>query len=117
MAKQLTLPDGRTVEYLVSGPEDGFALVMIHGTPGSYKPHPTLLAACEKKGLKLITLSRAGYGGSTRNHGRKVIDDVADIKALNEHLGVKKCFVGGRSGGGNVSLMKYSCTGKQTDLS
>ena len=99
-AQSLTHPDGRKTEYLISGAQDGFPLVFIHGTPGSYTVGPKMRAACEGKGIKLITLSRAGYGGSTRNKGRRVVDAVADIQALLEHLGVKKCVVGGRSGGG-----------------
>lgn len=100
MAKQFTLPDGRNVDYVVHGPEDGFPLVWIHGTPGGYIPVPDVIATAEKKGLKVIALSRAGYGGSSRNKGRRVVDAVADIQALNEHLGVTKCLVGGWSGGG-----------------
>lgn len=100
MAQQFKLPDGRNLDYLVSGRKDGFPLVWIHGTPGAYIPVPSLTAACEKKGMKVITLSRAGYGGSTRKKGRQVVDVVADIRALNEHLNVERCFVGGWSGGG-----------------
>jgi len=102
MAEQLTLPDGRIVEYLVSGAPDGFPFVWIHGTPGAYLPVPSLTTVCKSKGLKVITLSRAGYGGSSRRKGRSVVDAVDDIKAVNEHLGVGKCLVGGWSGGGEL---------------
>jgi pimeloyl-ACP methyl ester carboxylesterase len=104
MAQQFQLPDGRYVDYVVNGPEDGFPLVWIHGTPGAYIPVPNILAACGKKPVKVITLSRAGYGGSTRNKGRQIVDAVADIHALNQHLGVERCIVGGWSGGGMLTL-------------
>lgn len=100
MAQQFTHPDGRIIDYQIYGAEDGFPLVWIHGTPGAYIPYRGLVATCEKKGIKLVSLSRAGFGGSTRNKGRRVVDLVADIQALNEHLGIEKCLVGGRSGGG-----------------
>jgi pimeloyl-ACP methyl ester carboxylesterase len=100
MARQFKLPDGRNIDYLVSGAKDGFPLVWIHGTPGAYIPPSSLPAVCEKKGVKVITLSRPGYGGSTRKKGGQVVDTVADIQALIEHLGVERCFVGGWSGGG-----------------
>ncbi|KAI3391044.1 hypothetical protein diail_8095 [Diaporthe ilicicola] len=103
-AQTFNHPDGRKTDYLVSGAQDGFPLVFIHGTPGSYTVGPKFSAACVEKGIKLITLSRAGYGGSTRNKGRRVVDAVADIQAVLEHLGVKKCVVGGKSGGGPHSL-------------
>lgn len=100
MAQVFTLPDGRKLDYLLSGAADGFPLVFIHGTPGAYPADPDLRTACEKKGIKLITFSRAGYGGSSRHRGRRVVDVVADIHALLEHLRVKTCIVAGRSGGG-----------------
>lgn len=100
MAQTLELPDGRKVDYLISGSADGFPLVYIHGTPGSYSTESDLVAACEKKNIKLITLSRAGYGGSSRNRGRTVVDFVADIHALLQYLGLNECVVGGESGGG-----------------
>lgn len=103
----LTLPDGRKLDYLISGAEDGLPMVFIHGTPGAYLVNSTMRAACEKKGIKLITMSRAGYGGSTRNKGRRIVDVVGDIEALLVHLEIEKCVVGGWSGGGNPS--SFSC--------
>ncbi|KAK5701863.1 hypothetical protein LTR97_004681 [Elasticomyces elasticus] len=100
MAQQFQLPDGRNLDYQISGAKDGFPFVFIHGTPGAYPTLSGLKAVCEKKNVKLITFSRAGYGGSTRHRGRRVIDGVADTKALLEHLGVQECIVGGWSGGG-----------------
>ena len=103
MAPQvLVLPNGRKMDYLVSGADDGFPMVFIHGTPGAYLVDPTMRAACERKGIKLITMSRAGYGSSTRNKGRRVVDVVGDIQALLEHLGIDKCAVAGWSGGGKT---------------
>lgn len=106
-AQVFTHPDGRKTDYLISGAQDGFPLVFIHGTPGSYTVGSKLNSTCEGKGIKLITLSRAGYGGSTRNKGRRVVDAVADIQALLEHLDIKKCAVGGKSGGGEFLSLVY----------
>ncbi|KAJ4420995.1 hypothetical protein N0V82_004038 [Gnomoniopsis sp. IMI 355080] len=104
MAHDLTLPDGRKLEYRLSGSADGFPLVYIHGTPGSYFVGSDVEAACARKGIKLITLNRAGYGGSSRQRGRTIVDVVPDIEALLQHLGLKECAVGGRSGGGPHTL-------------
>ncbi|EED12615.1 valacyclovir hydrolase, putative [Talaromyces stipitatus ATCC 10500] len=102
--QQFQLPDGRNLDYCVNGPEDGIPLVWLHGTPSAGIPAPNLVTACAKKGIKVIALSRPGYGGSSRNKGRQVVDTVADIKSLLNHLGVKKCLVGGWSGGGPLTL-------------
>ena len=105
MAQHFTLPDGRNVDYVVTGAKNGFPFVFIHGTPGSYVVEPGLADLCQNKGLKLISASRAGYGGSTRKKGRLIIDAVADIQALLQHLGVEQCFVGGWSGGGKITYL------------
>lgn len=100
MTQSIKLPDGRNFEYSISGATHGFPLFWIHGTPGSYVPPAGFAEVCEKKGVKCITMSRAGYSESTRKRGRTVVDFVADIEALKQQLGVKECFVGGWSGGG-----------------
>lgn len=104
MVQHLQLPDGRKLEYIVSGAQDGFPLLFIHGTPGSCSPPPALAATCEKKGLKLIMFSRAGYGGSSRHKGRRVVDSVTDTRLLLDHLGVEQCLAAGWSGGGKQVL-------------
>lgn len=104
MAQTLTLPDGRQLDYQVSGAPDGFPFVNFHGTPGAYNVGLGLGEACEKKGIKLISFSRPGYGGSSRRRGRKVVDVVDDVEALLKHLAVEKCAVMGRSGGGGYIL-------------
>jgi len=103
MAQQLKLPDGRYIDYCLYGPQDGFPLVWIHGTPSAHIPIPDLRKSSNKKGIKVIAISRAGYGGSTRKIGRHIVDVVADLHALNQHLGVGQCMVGGVSGGGKLS--------------
>ena len=100
MAKQLILPDGRNLDYSILGASAGFPLIYIHGQPGSHIPPIGFDTTCGKKGLKCITFSRAGYGGSSRKKGRSVVDVVDDIEALKKHLGVNECFVAGWSGGG-----------------
>ncbi|QGA21864.1 hypothetical protein EYB26_009575 [Talaromyces marneffei] len=102
--QQLQLPDGRNLDYCVNGPEDGIPLIFIHGTPSAGIPEPNLVSVCAKKGIKVIGFSRAGYGGSTRNKGRQVVDSVADVKSLLDHLHAKKCFVAGWSGEGPHAL-------------
>lgn len=99
MAQYMTLPDGRTFEYLISGATDGFPLFWIHGTPGSYVPTLGVAEICKKKGVKCISMCRAGYGESTRKIERKVVDCVPDIEALKDHLEIKDFVVGAWSGG------------------
>ena len=100
----IELSDGRLLDIRVSGPEDGTPFVMHHGTPGSLVPFRSIEDAVHRRGLRLVTYSRAGYGGSTRKPGRVVADIAADFAALLDHLGAERCVTLGWSGGGPHAL-------------
>ena len=100
----IELPDGRLLDIRVSGPEDGTPFVMHHGTPGSLVPFRSIEDAVHGRGLRLVTYSRAGYGGSTRKPGRVVADIAADFAALLDHLGAERSVTLGWSGGGPHAL-------------
>lgn len=99
-SQQITLPDGRIQDFIVSGDPNGFPLYFIHGTPGSNVAPTGFPEVCAKKGFKCISYSRAGYGESSRKAGRNIADCVADIGAIQKHFGHDKCVVAGWSGGG-----------------
>ena len=46
----VTTPDGRNLEVLLAGPEDGFPLVFHHGTPQGAVPYPTLETTSDRAG-------------------------------------------------------------------
>jgi pimeloyl-ACP methyl ester carboxylesterase len=102
--EQLQLPDGRRLDMRVSGPADGLPLVFHHGTPGARTPIQALERAAHARGLRLVTTSRPGYGNSTRQPGRSVVDVVADTDAVLAALGAKRCLTMGWSGGGPHTL-------------
>lgn len=52
----------------------------------------------------MVTFSRAGYGDSARQPGRRVVDVAADVAAVLSHLGAQRCLVAGWSGGGPHAL-------------
>ena len=98
------LPDGRTLEVAVSGPEDGLPFLWHHGTPGCARQPAHLRRTAHQRGLRLVSYSRAGAGRSTRNAGRTVGDVAADMAAVLDHLGAERCVTGGGSGGGPHTL-------------
>ncbi len=102
--RTVTLPDGRTLEYLVEGDPDGLPLVLHHGTPGAAVPFPNASRAAAERGLTLVLYSRAGYGGSTPDPDRRVGSVAADIAALLDSLGRDEFVSLGWSGGGPHSL-------------
>ncbi len=99
----ITLSDGRSLDYTDAG-GDGPVLLFHHGTPGSQHPMRSMLRAAERLGLRFVTYSRAGYGGSSRHAGRSVADVVPDMTALLDALGAGRCVTAGWSGGGPHTL-------------
>jgi pimeloyl-ACP methyl ester carboxylesterase len=101
--EQLTLSDGRRLDFRISGPE-GMALVFHHGTPGAATPIGAIDRAAHARGLRVIAVSRPGYGTSTPKPGRSVADVVADTAEVLAALGIEECLVAGWSGGGPHAL-------------
>ncbi len=100
----ITLPDGRSLETWISGPEDATPLVFHHGTPGSARPARALERAVHAHGLRFVGLSRPGYATSARRPGRTVADVVGDTEAVLVGIGADRAYVGGWSGGGPHAL-------------
>jgi pimeloyl-ACP methyl ester carboxylesterase len=76
----------------------------LHGTPGCRLqrwPHEELY---QQLGVCVVTHDRAGYGRSTRRHGRSVADAVDDVIAIADELGFDRFGVTGGSGGGPHAL-------------
>lgn len=100
----VTTPDGRHLEGVVTGPEDGDLLVFHHGTPGAGVVYPNLAQAAADRGLRTLFYSRPGYGTSTPQDGRRVGDVQTDTEHLIDSLGVDRYWAFGWSGGGPHAL-------------
>jgi pimeloyl-ACP methyl ester carboxylesterase len=55
-------------------------------------------------GVRLITVDRPGYGSSTFQPNRSILDWPSDISRLADTLGLQKFSVAGHSGGGPYAL-------------
>jgi pimeloyl-ACP methyl ester carboxylesterase len=102
--RTLETPDGRVLAYAMWGDLDGFPVLALHGTPGCRLerwPHEELYVGL---GVCLVTHDRAGYGRSDRRPGRRVADEVDDVRAIADELGFDRFGVTGASGGGPHSL-------------
>jgi pimeloyl-ACP methyl ester carboxylesterase len=96
--------DGRTLDVYVDGPKDAVPLLFHNGTPSSGLLFAPFVEAARQRGLKMVSFSRAGYGGSTRNPARSVADVVPDVAAVLDQLGADRCYTLGWSGGGPHAL-------------
>ncbi len=104
VSDHIRLPDGRRLDVRMSGPPDGLPLIFHHGTPGAAVPRRALERQAHARGLRVVSMSRPGYGGSTRQPGRSVADVVADTAAVLAWTGSDQCLVSGTSGGGPHAL-------------
>lgn len=100
----LELSDGRRLVLRVTGPESGTPLLFHHGTPGAATRNRAMEQAIHARGLRFVTFSRPGYGGSSRRPERRVVDVVDDSRAVLDALGATRCLVAGWSGGGPHAL-------------
>ena len=101
----LTLPDGRLLDYDTGDGDQSLpTLLAHHGTPQAGTRDRSFDAAAAAVGVRVVTFSRAGYGGSSRRAGRTVADVADDARALLDHLGVDRCVTAGASGGGPHAL-------------
>lgn len=85
---QVPTVDGRELEVLVSGPEDGFPFVFHHGTPQGDVPCPFVEDRAAQRGPRTIAYSRPGYGRSTPRTdamtAATVADDAADVSTTSD---------------------------------
>jgi pimeloyl-ACP methyl ester carboxylesterase len=100
---QYKLTDGRDLAYEQYGDPQGKPVLFFHGTPGSRLFHPPE-EVTRRMGVRLICVERPGYGGSTFQPGRQILDWPADVCALVDALGIQTFAVAGHSGGGPYSL-------------
>jgi pimeloyl-ACP methyl ester carboxylesterase len=100
--------DGRMLEILTCGAPSGYPWLWVPGTPSAAVDYPRLDDVATKLDLRLVTWSRPGYGGSTPrplpSEGPRIVDDVPDIEAILDALGMDEFVVVGWSGGGPRAL-------------
>lgn len=105
--QSLTLPDGRTLCYSIygttetrNGAEQPPTAFYFHSFPGSHNEGSATHEAALTHGLRIISVSRPGYGGSTNDPDRTILSFSQDVLALADHLHIQRFAVMGVSGGG-----------------
>jgi pimeloyl-ACP methyl ester carboxylesterase len=94
------------------GRGDGFPVLVHTGSPSSrhlYGPH---LRDAWRKGIRLFSYDRPGYGGSSPRPGRSVADCAVDVSTIVDALGIDRFGVWGISAGGAHAL---ACAGLLPD--
>jgi pimeloyl-ACP methyl ester carboxylesterase len=99
----VTLSDGRTLEYVDLGDPTGTPVLFLPGTPATAGQALVVADAARGHGIRLIGLSRPGYGASTMSPPG-LAPTAADTLALAHQLGLDRFAVMGSSGGGPFAL-------------
>ncbi len=93
------------IEYILSGPEDGEPLLLLHGSFLAEAFAPVAVQPALND-YRLIRVHRRGYAGSSGFSGDSfsIADQAADAFAVMDALGIERAHVGGYSYGGAVML-------------
>ncbi len=97
--RTLRRDDGRNLGFAEFGDPDGAPVLAFHGTPVSRLIFRLADDAARSRNLRLIAPDRPGYGMSSHQPGRRIVDWPADVEALADHLGLGPFAVIGLSGG------------------
>lgn len=108
MTHPFTLSDGRRIQVLDAGAKGGKVLVAHHGTPSEAGLWQVWDKAASELGVRLISLTRPGYGESDGRPGRRVGDVASDVREVLDQLDVASFVTVGWSGGGPHAL---ACAG------
>ncbi|KAI0410322.1 alpha/beta hydrolase fold protein [Xylaria grammica] len=100
----LALPDGRTLGYAQYGLLTGPPVFCLHGLPGSRIEGALFDAPAITPRARIISVDRPGYGLSSPQPNRTILDHAEDIGNLAIHLNLDSYAVLGISGGGPYAL-------------
>jgi pimeloyl-ACP methyl ester carboxylesterase len=101
--RTVTLRDGRTLEYADLGDSSGRPVVYFHGTPATAGMGAVVADAARTNGVRLVALSRPGYGASTTS-APGLTSVAGDAVDLADQLGIDEVVAMGTSGGGPYAL-------------
>jgi pimeloyl-ACP methyl ester carboxylesterase len=98
-----TTAGGREMEYADVGDRAGQPVVYLHGTPGTAGSVQLLEKAAHRNGVRLLAVSRPGYGASTTT-APGLLSVGRDIAEITSGSGIDDFAVLGTSGGGPFAL-------------
>ncbi|KAJ5631088.1 uncharacterized protein N7484_011188 [Penicillium longicatenatum] len=102
--QKLILKNGRTLGYAEYGNPTDYPLLYFHGYPSSRLEGWGFGQWPERLGFRLIVPDRPGFGLSSYQPNRRILDWPADVEALISHLGLSRFAILGCSGGGPYAI-------------
>lgn len=99
-----TLPDGRRLGYAEYGDPTGIPLLYFHGYPACRLEAYPLEDMARRQKVRLIALDRPGFGLSTSQPNRIILDWPTDVSNFAKGMQISRFAVIGVSGGGPYAL-------------
>jgi pimeloyl-ACP methyl ester carboxylesterase len=97
---------GLTFDVVDRGPQDGDAVVLLHGFPQDSSCWDRILPALHEAGLRTLAPDQRGYSPGARPRGAAAyrMDELtADVLALLDAIGARRAHVVGHDWGGTVA--------------
>ncbi|OAA56444.1 alpha/beta hydrolase fold-1 [Cordyceps fumosorosea ARSEF 2679] len=102
----MKLPDGRTLGFAEYGDPRGLkTLLYFHGYPSSRVEAKALHRLAAVHSIRVLALDRPGYGLSTPQPRRQLLDWPRDVAAFADRQGLDRFAVLGASGGGPFAVV------------
>ncbi|WP_245304282.1 alpha/beta fold hydrolase [Hoeflea olei] len=96
----LSLPDGRSIAWTWLGDPDGRPVVLCRGLPMCYLLPPDSEGQLREAGIKLLALSRPGFGNSSQHANLSPLEDnLAALRGFLDHVVKSPCIAIGLSNG------------------
>lgn len=103
-SQTIRLPDNRVLGFAEYGPSSGHPLFFFHGFPSSRLEAQYSSRLAYQRKIRIIAPDRPGFGLSTQQPGRCLVDWPNDVVALAKHLHIDRFTVLGGSGGGPYAI-------------
>lgn len=97
---KVKLNDGRFISYEIYGNPKGKPVFYFHGWPASCLSATPLHIPAQSLDLRIIALDRPGYGFSTFQPSRTLLDWPDDVIEIANYFKLKRFSIIGTSGGG-----------------
>jgi pimeloyl-ACP methyl ester carboxylesterase len=109
---------GVAIEYDVTGPDDGPAVVLLHGFPDTGRLWRHQVPVLAEAGFRVVVPDQRGYGRSDKPDGvdaYNLLFLVADVGAVLDDLGVARASIVGHDWGAAVTWVLASVAADRVD--
>jgi pimeloyl-ACP methyl ester carboxylesterase len=103
-SQKFTLADGRVLGFAEYGDPEGTPLFFFHGYPSSRLEAGPADKMARRLGVRVIALDRPGFGLSSPQPDRRIIDWPADVQEFAKAKSLPRFSILGGSGGGPFAL-------------